>query len=74
MNGSYGGDEVSTTIMAKVFLKGVQFLVHGFDSQKKKKFFFVYSYRGKKMHNNRGGDEVFTTIMPKVVITCYGYS
>ncbi len=41
MNYSYGGDEVSTTIMAKVFKKGVQFLGHGFDSQKKN-FFFLY--------------------------------
>ncbi len=37
MNYSYGGDEASTTIMAKVVSKGVQFLGHGFDSQ-----FFLY--------------------------------
>ena len=41
MNDSYGGDEASTTIMANVLQKGVQFLGHGFDSQKKK-FFFLY--------------------------------
>ena len=42
MNYSYGGDEASTTIMAKVLYKGVQFLGHGFDFQKKKKKFPSY--------------------------------
>ena len=33
----------------------------------KKNFFFVYSYRGKKMNDSYGGDEASTTIMAKVL-------
>ncbi len=55
MDYSYGGDEASKTIMTKKsVIKRVQFLGHGFDSQKKN-FFFVYSYGGKKMNDSYGG-------------------
>ncbi len=49
----YGGDEASTTIMAKVLQKGVQFLGHGFESQKKKKKFPLY--RKWEQHVSRQG-------------------
>ncbi len=34
---------------------------------KKNIFFFVYSYRGKKIHDSYGGDEASTTIMAKAL-------
>ncbi len=51
----------------KCYKKGYNFPVTGSIPQKKKFFFFVYSYRGKKMDFSYGGDEASTTIMLKVL-------